>query len=51
MRGKKPILLKEIADDGIDIAAKKGFQVTSPHNPLSAHSQLILFLADIPVIK
>lgn len=28
-RGKKPIALKEIADKGIEIAAKQGFQVSS----------------------
>ena len=28
MRGKKPILLKQIADEGIDIAARQGFPVT-----------------------
>ena len=29
MRGKKPILLKQIADEGVDIAARQGFQVYS----------------------
>ena len=30
MRGKKPIYLKQIADEGIRIAAKQGFQVRGP---------------------
>ena len=30
MRGKKPIYLKQIADEGIRIAAKQGFQVHDP---------------------
>ncbi len=33
VRGKKPIYLKQIADDGIKIAAKQGFQVLNPHFP------------------
>ena len=34
MRGKKPIYLKQIADEGIDIAAQQGFKVlfTAPTN-------------------
>lgn len=35
MRGKKPILLKQIADDGIDIAAKQGFNVSSLTNSMT----------------
>ena len=38
MRGKKPILLKQIADEGIDIAAQQGFQV---HLPLQNFCSLV----------
>ena len=37
MRGKKPILLKGIADEGIAIAAKQGFQVSKLRKNIFPH--------------